>query len=176
MSPRRAARAVSLDRKSREVASEDHVCRHPHDSLRSSRSDRRWCSATGEPVARHAAPRRQQVNVSTGPGAEESHVRDRDDRGRHHQAKVSGDEANGTKLNFEYTAIFDGKDYPVTGNSDVDATSFRRIDARTLESLRKKGGKLVSTMRFVVSSDGKVVTLTETMADKKPGDVLVFER
>ena len=92
------------------------------------------------------------------------------------KATVSGDEANGTKLNFEYTATFDGKDYPVTGNSGVDATSFRRIDVRTLESLRKKSGTLISTMRFVVSSDGKVVTLTETMADKKPGDVLVFER
>ncbi len=45
----------------------------------------------------------------------------------------------------EYTATFDGKDHPVKGNADWDTTALKRVDARTIEFTRKKGGKVVQT-------------------------------
>jgi hypothetical protein len=65
-------------------------------------------------------------------------------------------------INTEYTASFDGKDYPVKGNPDWDTTALKRVDARTIEFTRKKGGKVVQTARSVVAADGKSRTVTVT--------------
>ena len=62
----------------------------------------------------------------------------------------------------EYTATFDGKDHPVKGNADWDTTALKRVDARTIEFTRKKGGKVVQTARSVVAADGKTRTVTVT--------------
>ena len=69
--------------------------------------------------------------------------------------------ATGTS-NTEYTATFDGKDHPVKGNADWDTTALKRIDDRTIEFTRKKGGKVVQTARSVVAADGKTRTVTVT--------------
>jgi hypothetical protein len=66
------------------------------------------------------------------------------------------------KTNTEYTASFDGKDHPVKGNPDWDTTAIKRVDARTIEFTRKKGGKVVQTARSVVAADGKTRTVTVT--------------
>src|SRR6476620_7345964 len=42
-------------------------------------------------------------------------------------------EADGQKVHFEWTAKFDGKDYPVTGDPSRDAVSVKRIDDYNLE-------------------------------------------
>ena len=62
----------------------------------------------------------------------------------------------------EYTATFDGKDHPVKGNADWDTTALKRIDARSIEFTRKKGGKVVQTARSVVAADGMTRTVTVT--------------
>ncbi len=62
----------------------------------------------------------------------------------------------------EYTATFDGKDHPVKGNADWDTTALKRVDARTIEFTRKKGGKVVQTARSEVAADGKTRTVTVT--------------
>ena len=62
----------------------------------------------------------------------------------------------------EYTATFDGKDHPVKGNADWDTTALKRVDARTIEFTRKKGGKVVQTATSVVAADGKTRTVTVT--------------
>ena len=56
---------------------------------------------------------------------------------------------------FEYTAKFDGKDYPVTGSDLYDAITLKRINDQTAEGTLKKSGKVVSHARRVVSKDGK---------------------
>ena len=66
------------------------------------------------------------------------------------------------KTNTEYTASFDGKDHPVKGNPDWDTTAIKRVDARTIEFTRKRGGKVVQTARSVVAADGKTRTVTVT--------------
>lgn len=52
---------------------------------------------------------------------------------------------NGKPILTQYTANYDEKDDPVTGNADYDATSLKRIDAYTVEFTRKKAGKIVQT-------------------------------
>jgi hypothetical protein len=55
----------------------------------------------------------------------------------------------------------------------------RRIDASTLESVSKRGGKVTITQRNVVSADGKTRTVTTTGNDaqgQKVNNVAVFER
>jgi hypothetical protein len=87
--------------------------------------------------------------------------------------------ADGQVASFSYTAQYDGKDYPVTGNPNADTISIKRIDAYTTESTLKKGGKVTTTARRVVSKDGKTLTLTikGTNAQGQPTDnVAVYDR
>ena len=76
-------------------------------------------------------------------------------------------DAEGKTTSFEYTAKFDGKDYPVTGSDLYDAISLKRINEQTAEGTLKKSGKVLSHARRVVSKDGKVMTLTMTGTNPK---------
>ena len=76
--------------------------------------------------------------------------------------KVTADGVNaqGQATHVTYSAKYDGKDYPETGNPNVDTISIKRIDANTIETTTKKGGKVVGTSRVVVSNGGKTRTTT----------------
>jgi hypothetical protein len=43
-------------------------------------------------------------------------------------------ESGGNTIAFEYTAKYDGADYPVSGSPDFDAISLKRINERTAEA------------------------------------------
>jgi hypothetical protein len=64
---------------------------------------------------------------------------------------------------------FNGKDYAVTGDPTSDMRSYTKVNDQTLNMISKKGGKVVSQRRIVVSADGKsrVVTLNGTTAKGK---------
>ena len=68
--------------------------------------------------------------------------------------------ADGTRTTTEYTANFDGKDYPLTGSQIADTVSLKRSNARTTVRTDKKGGTVAQTLRRVVSKDGKTMTVT----------------
>ena len=76
------------------------------------------------------------------------------------KATTEGVNAAGTATKTEYTAQYDGKDYPMTGSQNVETVSFKRIDARTMGRTDKKGDKVVQTSTRVVSEDGKTMTVT----------------
>jgi hypothetical protein len=88
--------------------------------------------------------------------------------------------ADGKKVTTTYTANFDGKDYPLTGSAlGADKVSLKRIDARTTERFDKKDGKVIVTIKRVVSTDGKTMTATVKgiNAEGKPtNNVAVFEK
>jgi len=89
---------------------------------------------------------------------------------------VAGD---GSKVHWEYTANYDGKDYPVKGNPDADTASLKRINATTVEIQNKKGGKNTLLNTRVFSADGKTLTVTTkgTNGQGQATDNLqVFER
>ena len=69
--------------------------------------------------------------------------------------------ADGTASHWSFTANFDGKPYPVTGNSPYgDMTAFTRVDANTTRIVSSKGGKPTVIQTIVVSADGKTRTTT----------------
>jgi hypothetical protein len=56
--------------------------------------------------------------------------------------------------------VEDGKPHPVTGLAGTDAQAYTRVDARALNVSRLKDGKVVQTGTWVVSPDGKALTVT----------------
>lgn len=80
---------------------------------------------------------------------------------------VDGVNADGTVSHWMYTANYDGKDYPVTGNPNRETVAATLVDANTLKSIYKKGGNAAVTQISVLSSDGKTITITSTSTDAK---------
>jgi hypothetical protein len=80
---------------------------------------------------------------------------------------VDGIGSDGKPTHNEWTGKYDGKDYPVTGDPNSDMRSLKRIDDRTLELTVKKGDKVTTTGRIVVSVDGKSRTVTVSGTDSK---------
>ncbi len=80
---------------------------------------------------------------------------------------VDGVNADGTVSHWMYTANYDGKDYPVTGNPNRETVASNLVDANTLKSIYKKGGKAAVTQTSVLSSDGRTITITSTSTDAK---------
>jgi leucyl aminopeptidase (aminopeptidase T) len=86
--------------------------------------------------------------------------------GQGYRITVKSEPASGAAQQWSFTTALDGKDVPLTGNNpNVDMLAAKRIDANTLESVNKKGGKVVATQRNVVSADGKTWTVTTTGTD-----------
>jgi hypothetical protein len=86
---------------------------------------------------------------------------------------------NGTRVITEYTAAFDGTDYPLKGSPVANTVSLKRIDARTTERVDKKDGQVILVYKRVVSPDGKTMTVTinGVNAQGQPvNNVVVFER
>ena len=89
---------------------------------------------------------------------------------------VRGDD---TPIRVEYTAQYDGKDYPISGSPMADTVSLKRLDANTTERTDKKGGKVVQTLTRKLSSDGKTLTVTikGTDAEGRPiNNLAMFEK
>ena len=92
---------------------------------------------------------------------------------------VDGVDESGNAIHHEWTGKFDGKDYPVTGDPNSDARSYRMIDKNTLTLTNKKGGKATLTGRIVISADGKSRTVTTTSTDaqgKKVTNASVYDK
>jgi hypothetical protein len=73
---------------------------------------------------------------------------------------ADGKDKDGNPTHNEWTGKFDGKDYPVTGDPNQDARSYKKVNNRTLEMTAKKDGKVTVSGRIVVSADGKTRTVT----------------
>ncbi len=104
-------------------------------------------------TADHPAPKNLTLNIQ--------------EQGGGIKLNVSGEDAQGSPIHIEYSAKYDGKDYPETGSPTADTVALRRVDADTIEVVNKKGGDIVSTVQSVVSKDGKTRTSTWTGKDAK---------
>ena len=78
---------------------------------------------------------------------------------------IDGTDSAGKPAHNEWMGKFDGKDYPVTGDSSSDARSVKKIDDHTLAFSVKKGDKVLFTGRIVLSADGKTRTVTTEGTD-----------
>jgi hypothetical protein len=74
---------------------------------------------------------------------------------------------------------FDGKEYPLTGSTIADTISAKRINELITDSVWKKDGRVVFTMRIGVSMDGKTLNVMRTSicADGPPIDeIMVYDK
>jgi hypothetical protein len=78
---------------------------------------------------------------------------------------VDGVDGQGKPAHNEWTGKFDGKDYPVTGDTASDMRSYKQINDHTLELTAKKGGKVTIEGKVSVSADGKTRTVEATGTD-----------
>jgi hypothetical protein len=92
---------------------------------------------------------------------------------------VDGIDADGKPSHTEWVGKFDGKEFPVTNDPLIDSRSYKKINDNTLAMTNKKGGKVVSTGRIVVSADGKTRTLSLNGTDsagKKVSSMAVYDK
>lgn len=80
---------------------------------------------------------------------------------------VDGIDGEGKPTHNEWTGKFDGKEYPVTGDPNFDARSYKQVNDRTLEMTLLRGGKAVGSGTVVVSADDKSRTVTNDGTDAK---------
>jgi hypothetical protein len=95
--------------------------------------------------------------------------------------KVSADiiDPQGNKLQPAIVYKFDGQDYPLVGSPIADTISAKRITNRIGETIWKKDGRVVVTMRMGVSVDGQTLNVirTSTDAEGRPiDDVMVYDK
>ena len=92
-----------------------------------------------------------------------------------------GVDAQGNQFHGGYTGKLDGKYYPVYGDPNLDEISFRRVDGYTYETRSRIGGKPRTHGWWVVSHDGKWLTIIRGAApggNREPGTagIAVFEK
>jgi hypothetical protein len=124
-------------------------------------------SISGVAIAEAAAPDpvigTWQLNVSKStftPGpAPKSETRTYSQSGQSITLVIKRVGADGKEMTSQTTYQLDGKDYPWTGNPDVDTGSVKQVDSNTAKFTQKKAGKVASTGTRTVSKDGKILTL-----------------
>ena len=92
---------------------------------------------------------------------------------------AAGTDGDGKPMHVQYSAKFDGKDYPATGVANADSVSVKRIDANTIETVQKKDGKVMMTITSTVSKDGKTRTSTwhgKNAEGKDVHNVVMFDK
>ena len=88
---------------------------------------------------------------------------------------VDGFDGSGKPVHNEWVGRFDGKDYPLVGDSTADSRSYKITDARHHQLWNKKGGKVVASGTIVYSADGKSRTVTTTSTDDKGKKVTLVQ-
>jgi len=92
---------------------------------------------------------------------------------------IDGTDKDGKPTHNEWMGKIDGKDYPVTGDSNSDTRFYKKVDDRTLQFVGKKGGKSMISGTVVISADGKTRTATASGTDangKAVSSTLVYDK
>ena len=92
---------------------------------------------------------------------------------------MDGVNATGMSLHIEFVAQNDGKDYPITGNPMANTVSVTRIDGNNLGAVLKRGETAVARMRTSVSTDGKILTVAQTIIGAAGAEIvstIVFDK
>ena len=67
----------------------------------------------------------------------------------------------GGTIKSQYTAFYDGKDYPISGLPDIDTIALEKLEGGRVLRTDKKGGKVIQTFVRTVAADGKTMTITQ---------------
>ena len=58
-----------------------------------------------------------------------------------YKLEATGTDGDGKPIHVQYSAQFDGKDYPATGTPNADTVSVKRIDATRSKLCKRKMGR-----------------------------------
>jgi hypothetical protein len=89
---------------------------------------------------------------------------------------IDGVDGSGKAVHNEWTGKFDGKDYPVTGETAYDTRSYVVAGKHTMSITMKKAGTVVATGKIAVSADGKTRTVTTMGSDPSMNNTAVYDR
>ena len=92
---------------------------------------------------------------------------------------ISGRRVDGSMISGRVQFRLDGKDYPLSGNPNVDTIAFTQTDARTWSTTTKQAGHVRTHSTLTVSADGATLSesISGTNASGKPvSNTMVFER
>ena len=89
-----------------------------------------------------------------------------------------GIDGAGKPTKVDFTANFDGKDYPHTGPNVLSGyvSSARYTGDHAIELTDKINGSLLRTRQLEVSSDSKTLTITIHIPNRAEPDIQVFDR
>jgi hypothetical protein len=108
-----------------------------------------------------------EAKSTFGPGAPKNSTVVYEAAGDSVKITTDGVDGEGKPAHSEWTGKFDGKDYPVSGDSSADARSYTKVDDHTLAFTNKKGGKATLSGRIVISADGKTRTVQLSGTDSQ---------
>ena len=80
---------------------------------------------------------------------------------------IDGVDAHGHPFHSSWEGKFNGKDYPVTGDSTSDSRSYTKVNENSLNFTAKKAGHVVTSGRIAVAADEKSRTVTSWSTDAK---------
>ena len=94
--------------------------------------------------------------------------------------KIEADGKGGVRFSgeFSYTARFDGKQYDLK-NSRNDTVTLELVDPHTVDAVYRRDNQQAQKDRWVVSGDGRQMTLTTTgtlETGQRVTEKLVFKR
>ena len=103
------------------------------------------------------------------PGAPKSTMVSYETEGDSVKVTIDGIGFDGKPTHTEWTGKFDGKEYPVTGDSHQTSRSYVKVNAHTTKIKVKSGDKVILSGTIVTAADGKsrTVTASGTTADGK---------
>jgi hypothetical protein len=88
-------------------------------------------------------------------------------------------DSQGNSRHGEWTAKYDGKNYPAAMTPFADAIALHRIGTNTMDAVYRKGGKEVLSERWVVSGNGRSLTITQKGKDAPAQEIdntLLYEK
>jgi hypothetical protein len=74
---------------------------------------------------------------------------------------IESEDASGKKSKTETLLTYDGQPQKVVGNADFDTVTTKRVDKYETTAELLKGGKVVGSLRRLVSSDGKTMSINQ---------------
>jgi hypothetical protein len=74
---------------------------------------------------------------------------------------IEDEDASGKKTKTETLLTYDGQPQKVVGNADFDTVTTKRVDKYETTADLIKGGKVVGSLRRLVSKDGKSMTVNQ---------------
>lgn len=80
---------------------------------------------------------------------------------------LDGTDSSGKPVHSEWVGKYDGKQYPVKGNPDMDTGAYKKVNDHTFQYNAMKDGKPGTSATITYAPDGKTRTVKSSMTNAK---------